>query len=211
MRTRHKHLLFSEVVTRDPGFATFVFNLSRPSGSFVDFQEYLLRTGFVPKTRRSRSPRSGNTPAYQPKPADADPFRLPEQCGVCCDKPVKTAFLPCGHTVCCISCAREFAQGACPVCRSTNNGVARLRPAPARTGKKKTSVIQQRRAASRPALRDEPEDDTPLVCDRAAPVRALFVRCGHVSCCMRCACSIEHCPVCRAPVAHGDVVKLFAC
>ena len=220
MSTRHKGLLFSEVVQRDPEFATFISNLSRrtPGGNFNDFQEYLRRTNFVPSARRSRSPRRGNEPIYQPKPADSEPFTLPDHCVVCCDQPVRTAFLPCGHTVCCVSCALEFSGGACPVCRGVNAGVARLRPALARTGKKKFVVQQRRSTIPRPALREEPEDDTPLTwpdrcstCCRAAPVRALFAPCGHVSSCVRCAFATESCPTCRAPVAHGDVVRLFSC
>ncbi|XP_041041092.1 E3 ubiquitin-protein ligase MYLIP-A isoform X1 [Carcharodon carcharias] len=37
-------------------------------------------------------------------------------CMVCCGEEINTAFCPCGHMVCCNSCANQLQ--ACPVCRS---------------------------------------------------------------------------------------------
>ncbi|XP_035969868.1 E3 ubiquitin-protein ligase MYLIP isoform X3 [Halichoerus grypus] len=37
-------------------------------------------------------------------------------CMVCCEEEINSAFCPCGHTVCCESCATQLQS--CPVCRS---------------------------------------------------------------------------------------------
>ncbi|XP_021572333.1 E3 ubiquitin-protein ligase MYLIP [Carlito syrichta] len=37
-------------------------------------------------------------------------------CMVCCEKEINSTFCPCGHTVCCESCAAQLQS--CPVCRS---------------------------------------------------------------------------------------------
>ncbi|KAG8510992.1 E3 ubiquitin-protein ligase MYLIP [Galemys pyrenaicus] len=37
-------------------------------------------------------------------------------CMVCCEEEINSAFCPCGHTVCCESCAAQLQS--CPVCRS---------------------------------------------------------------------------------------------
>jgi len=36
-------------------------------------------------------------------------------CKVCCDKPIGTVFLPCGHVCCCPTCA--LCSALCPICR----------------------------------------------------------------------------------------------
>ncbi|GFR79750.1 baculoviral IAP repeat-containing protein 3-like [Elysia marginata] len=45
------------------------------------------------------------------------------QCKICMDEEVCVAFLPCGHLVCCATCAP--ALNACPICRAKIRGTVR--------------------------------------------------------------------------------------
>jgi rubrerythrin len=36
------------------------------------------------------------------------------ECRICMDKPIQSVFLPCGHCMACMSCARAVTR--CPVC-----------------------------------------------------------------------------------------------
>lgn len=36
-------------------------------------------------------------------------------CQICCDQPLSMVFLPCGHSMCCPSCATALTN--CPLCR----------------------------------------------------------------------------------------------
>ncbi|GFN99272.1 baculoviral iap repeat-containing protein 7-like [Plakobranchus ocellatus] len=64
--------------------------------------------------------------------SSADSMRLMEenrqlkeqrQCKICMDEEVCVAFLPCGHLVCCATCAP--ALNACPICRAKIRGTVR--------------------------------------------------------------------------------------
>ncbi|KAL3881989.1 hypothetical protein ACJMK2_028371, partial [Sinanodonta woodiana] len=43
--------------------------------------------------------------------------KLKEQttCKICMENPIRVIFLPCGHLVCCETCAPAFRK--CPICR----------------------------------------------------------------------------------------------
>ena len=45
------------------------------------------------------------------------------ECRICMDEPIQCVFLPCGHCMACMSCARTATH--CPVC---NEGVFALTP-----------------------------------------------------------------------------------
>jgi len=44
-------------------------------------------------------------------------------CRVCMDKETNTVFLPCGHFVCCETCAKSLSE--CPICRDVIRGTVR--------------------------------------------------------------------------------------
>jgi len=44
-------------------------------------------------------------------------------CKVCMDHETNTVFLPCGHLVCCESCAKSLSD--CPICRSLIRGTVK--------------------------------------------------------------------------------------
>jgi len=44
-------------------------------------------------------------------------------CKVCMDREINTVFLPCGHLVCCESCAKSLSN--CPICRGVVRGTVK--------------------------------------------------------------------------------------
>jgi hypothetical protein len=56
-----------------------------------------------------------DTNAPPPIPISKKPESADKPCVVCQDTPKNTAFQPCGHYVCCASCALEMKL--CPICR----------------------------------------------------------------------------------------------
>ncbi|XP_067948753.1 baculoviral IAP repeat-containing protein 7-like [Watersipora subatra] len=69
---------------------------------------------------------SGNEPET-PQASTMDLARIVKSqltCKICMDGPVGIAFLPCGHMVCCPSCAPAMLQ--CPLCRQDVRGTVRV-------------------------------------------------------------------------------------
>lgn len=66
-----------------------------------------------------------------------------------------------------------------------------------------------------PSARDESKNAVvaaPLTSDSCAvcmdaPINAVFLECGHVSCCFACAGTLKSCPICRKPIAR--IIQLF--
>ena len=47
---------------------------------------------------------------------DAERRRRTRECVICMEADIQVVFVPCGHIVCCASCAEH--QQACPTCRA---------------------------------------------------------------------------------------------
>ena len=46
-------------------------------------------------------------------------------CQICVDNPTNSVFAPCGHVVCCYTCASRLLYDRCPICRATISQVIR--------------------------------------------------------------------------------------
>ena len=42
------------------------------------------------------------------------------KCILCCNKMIDSAFIPCGHMICCFNCANK-CDNLCPICRKKGN------------------------------------------------------------------------------------------
>ncbi len=75
-----------------------------------------------PQRRRVAAPKE-KKPAAPPSKAcvtsvekgDDEPLEIAKTCAICCERPIKTAFKACGHTMCCTTCALKCKK--CPLCR----------------------------------------------------------------------------------------------
>jgi hypothetical protein len=47
---------------------------------------------------------------------DGEALKIPTECLICCDRPVRTLFAACGHMAVCTTCSLQCA--ACPLCRT---------------------------------------------------------------------------------------------
>lgn len=47
------------------------------------------------------------------------------ECKICMERPIESAFAPCGHALCCLECAR--AMPTCPLCAARVGAVTRIR------------------------------------------------------------------------------------
>ena len=48
-----------------------------------------------------------------------------ENCIICFDKKITTAFIPCGHLCCCFECAKKCKK-KCPMCRKSNKSIQKI-------------------------------------------------------------------------------------
>ena len=64
-------------------------------------------------------------PVSAPRSLIEENRQLKEQrtCKICMDEEVCVVFVPCGHLVCCATCAPPLSK--CPICRSTIRGTVR--------------------------------------------------------------------------------------
>ena len=46
-------------------------------------------------------------------------------CQICVDNPTNSVFAPCGHVVCCYTCASRLLYDRCPICRATISQIIR--------------------------------------------------------------------------------------
>lgn len=71
----------------------------------------------------------GMTPR-QEKSRDAAhrPLKEAETCKICYTDRISTAFVPCGHSTCCIECAKRSirATGKCPICKTRKAAILKL-------------------------------------------------------------------------------------
>eukprot|EP00252_Welwitschia_mirabilis_P021178 TRINITY_DN5352_c0_g1_i1.p1 TRINITY_DN5352_c0_g1~~TRINITY_DN5352_c0_g1_i1.p1 ORF type:complete len:397 (+),score=79.54 TRINITY_DN5352_c0_g1_i1:241-1431(+) len=69
--------------------------------------------------------------AIPPTPGDEDPGDVPEGelCVICLGRRRRSAFIPCGHLVCCSACAQRVQRDSnpkCPVCRQSISNSVRI-------------------------------------------------------------------------------------
>ena len=100
---KHKGRFFDEVLEGAPTYCAWALSLDEPSESLRLFIDY-LRVHYHGTRRSLESPN---------KKARADS----NFCFLCCDRPVDTAFVPCGHLASCMPCASSFDGHPCPICR----------------------------------------------------------------------------------------------
>merc|ERR1712187_389361 len=81
----------------------------------------------VKKAKRRSSSKCG-----EPKSAAKDKSKAKankddsDECKVCMDAPVQTAFVPCGHMVACLACGDSLKKQKCPICRKPIKKVLQL-------------------------------------------------------------------------------------
>ena len=100
----------------EPGYAFF--------GAYDDYDDLFDDDYFEPPPQRRRrvAPKE-KKPAAPPSKAcvvsvekgDDEPLEIAKTCAICCERPIKTAFKACGHTMCCTTCALKCEK--CPLCR----------------------------------------------------------------------------------------------
>ena len=113
----------------DPTYAMLVMGLDEPAGSLLEFKNYVVAaTADVTPRFRSRSPNRPNGHVKGAQANDLPRVDIPKECSVCYDLPIRTAFVGCGHMVCCTRCALEFKDKGlpCPICRTSIQNVIRL-------------------------------------------------------------------------------------
>ena len=95
---KHKGLFYDEIIVKDPGYADWARKLIEPSNALVEFIEYLEHV-VEPMAKRHC--------AHQTQ----------QDCVMCCDRTINTAFVPCGHAVACMECGTRFDGCPCPICK----------------------------------------------------------------------------------------------
>ena len=128
---RNKGKYFDEVYLLDPGYCVWVMALAtEASGNLRELQSYLgARSAFTDRfdddddLPRSRSPPQRRVTVHRAQADQAhdnQPLTLPDECPICCSRPIRTAFASCGHMVCCVHCSAKCDK--CPICRVPVNG-----------------------------------------------------------------------------------------
>ena len=93
---KHRGFFYDEIIARGPGYADWVRKLVQPSGTLLEFIEY-SEHGAEPMGKCHCVP-APKTP----------------QCVTCCDRPINTALVPCGHAVARVECGSSFGGGRAP-------------------------------------------------------------------------------------------------
>ena len=95
---KHKKRFFDEVLDGAPEYCDWAMSLEDPSDSLVLFIDY------------ARVHKASEQAAKKPRTDE-------KACVICCDRPIDTAFVPCGHLVSCLPCAWKFNGDQCPMCK----------------------------------------------------------------------------------------------
>ena len=103
---KHKGLFYDEIIVRDPGYADWARKLIEPSDALAEFIEYVEHV-VEPMAKRHC--------AHQTQ----------QDCVMCCDRTINTAFVPCGHAVACMECGTRFDGCPCPMCKRHVRSVLR--------------------------------------------------------------------------------------
>lgn len=103
-------------------------------------------------------------------------------CKICFTDEMKIAFLPCGHIFTCVECAIKLEH--CPVCRESFKMVMRVYL--------HVSVY----LSSSTQCSDEPLDSMLCKVCRKDEMDTVFIPCRHVYACLKCAATMQECPVC---------------
>ena len=95
---KHKGRFFDEVLAEAPDYCEWALCLTDPSDTLQLFIDYV------------RVHRQAEPPVKKAK-------RDEKVCVICFEGAIDAAFVPCGHLVCCLACARKFDGRACPICK----------------------------------------------------------------------------------------------
>ncbi|XP_017784566.1 PREDICTED: putative inhibitor of apoptosis [Nicrophorus vespilloides] len=99
---------------KSPEFIANASNDSNASGEQAEAADVSVPTTSSDSTTAEALKDKCNVAELKPTKEIADETKL---CKVCLAQEIGVAFLPCGHLVCCVSCAP--GQSKCPICRQT--------------------------------------------------------------------------------------------
>ena len=91
---KHRGFFYDEIIAREPGYADWVRKLVQPSGTLLEFIEY-----------------SEHGAEHMGK-CHCVPAPQTPQCVMCCDRPINTAFVPCGRAIARVECGSSFGGAA---------------------------------------------------------------------------------------------------
>ena len=103
---KHKDLYFTELVEKDPDYASWCSTVGAPGDVLREFADWHVRAGptACSSTRVDKEADDNNS--------------CGKKCMFCLEKPMSSAWVPCGHMVACYGCATSMPHPQrCPICR----------------------------------------------------------------------------------------------
>jgi hypothetical protein len=100
---KHSGKWFDELIKEEPEYAVWVQSLDQPSAAVKDFADYIIEQQRIEADDESR---------IRARDEEAD-----GKCITCIVRARTSAFVPCGHCVCCWECASTLGNNRCPICR----------------------------------------------------------------------------------------------
>lgn len=94
----HKGRYFKEIIQEDPEYADWCTTIGAPGDPLRAFADFAARM-------RARMKHDEN-----------NEDNVSKKCMFCLEKPLNSAWIPCGHMVACYECGRQMDK-RCPICR----------------------------------------------------------------------------------------------
>ena len=128
---KHRGSFWKDLLRDQRDYCEWAASLEEPTCVMKLFSEWCkaaLRGGHPPPASPTEEPDDPLSPP--PKKARAAPLSEDGAagCKICYDAAIDSAFVPCGHSVCCYACARKIdrAGAVCPICREEVHMAMRL-------------------------------------------------------------------------------------
>lgn len=113
-------------------------------------------------------------------------------CKICFKEEIKVTFMPCCHTIACIQCAMTLDD--CAICRQPFSMALRVHVY--RDELKDQDLDQSPCSSTQCSLSKSTSDQMICKVCQAAEMEAVFMPCGHIYACLKCATKMHNCPVC---------------
>ena len=101
---KHKDRYFKELLQEDPEYADWCTRVGAPGDPLRAFADYAARIKAATGLKKRKTHDEDNDDNFAKK------------CMFCLEKPLNSAWIPCGHMVACYECARNMEK-RCPICR----------------------------------------------------------------------------------------------